>query len=63
MKNTQKFWGIVNKTTGKLSRNMSTYNLFHTRTAARMNLKAQMKSKSSTYKIIPMEVYTADVMW
>jgi hypothetical protein len=47
----QKFWGIINKSTGRLSRNMSSFNVFPTREMARLNLKAQMKSKHHNYKV------------
>ena len=59
----QKYWGIVNKATGKLSRNMSTFNVFHTREMARINLKAQMKSKHKNYKIEALAIQRECDCW
>jgi len=57
----QKFWGIVNNKTSRVSRNMSGYNIFPTRESARQNMKAQMKSKKGNYhvELLYVEVETA----
>jgi hypothetical protein len=53
----QRFWAVINKTTGKCSRNMSTYNIYHTRESARKANIFLHKNKSSNYKIDSLIVF------
>ena len=52
----QNFWGIVNKTTGSVSKGPMEYKIYKTREEARKFNRLYHKSKSGNYLVVRMQV-------
>lgn len=52
----QRFWAIVHKDTNKVSKGISEYKIYKTRTQARIMNNLWHKKKSGNYKVVSLVV-------